>query len=150
MTHHVVTLAPLALEGSPIPIPREFGGLSASSLADLSWVGAPLRKAWVGKGLWPVIEERVALDADERHVASPTYEIDAAAKAVRAVYAAEAKPAEVLKAERKAAIDARLAATDAGMARVVEELAEGATLSPAARAKIDERKALRQERAALE
>jgi len=69
---------------------------------------------------------------------------------VEAVYTVSALPVETVKAEKKAAIVAKLAATDAGMARVVEELAEGVSLSPEAKARIDERKALCLELAALE
>ena len=87
----LVNLSTLAIIGTPAPLPQAFIGLSMNSLADLSFTGTDLSGAYVGKGFWPLVEERASLGPGLRH-ASPTYTVNSGPKTVTASYAAEADP----------------------------------------------------------
>ncbi|SFB92410.1 hypothetical protein SAMN05428997_1037 [Bosea sp. CRIB-10] len=49
-----VNLAATAVDGPTGPLPPELAGLDDASLADLSWVGAPLDALYGGYGYWPL------------------------------------------------------------------------------------------------
>lgn len=150
----LINLASNAIIGTPGPLPELFMPRDRvpvlATLADLSFTKLDYGGAYDRRGFWPVVVERASLGEFERHAAEPSYRVDAGSKTVAALYAAEALPAETVAEIKKSRIKARLAATDAGMALVVEELAEGAALSKEAQARIVERKKLREELADLD
>lgn len=49
-----INLAATTVDGVPAVLPAELAGLDDTSLADLSWVGAPLDALYHGFGYWPL------------------------------------------------------------------------------------------------
>lgn len=104
MLYALIDLPTSTRVGDVGPLPVTLRGLAAESVADLAWTGGGYDPAWVGHGFWPVVDAFATLESWQKHASSPSYVVDAGAKTVRAVYAAEAKPLAEVKAARLAAL----------------------------------------------
>ena len=105
MSHALIDLETLEIEGVPGPLPATLRGLTQDSLDDLAWAEG-YDAAWAGKGFWPVVEIRPALESWQRHAAEPTLAVDAEGKRVTATCEPEDLPLAEVKAARLALLSA--------------------------------------------